>query len=358
MTQLQRKIYFLAPAGVATGGPEAIHRLCKFLIDDLKINVRIIYMPSGEGNPVHENYAELNIPIAQEIEDEPQNIIILPDYYPHMIIGKDLKKIKIWIWWLSIDFFYKTYHESTVHTYKLTVEKYRTALLNLLSKTYPFLSGNADIFSRSMSRYSNLNLSTLNPISRCERNLCQSFYAEDFLKGKGLQNIYFMGDFTEQKILSARFDVKKKKNIVLYSPAKGINFTRKIISAGKDIIFIPLIGYTRQQLTDLLETAKVYIDFGNHPGRDRIPREAAMYGCCILTSLRGSAKYYQDIPISSEYKFINSDDNVPIIIKKIHQIFNDYEKQVIEFDNYRSFVVEEDKLAHANARELFSMPLI
>jgi hypothetical protein len=346
-------IYFVAPSGIATGGPEAIHRLCKFLIDDLELDVRILYLPEGEKNPVHPNYLEFNIPIANKIEDEHQNLIVLPDYYPHLMLGKSFTKIRIWIWWLSIDFFYKTFHDENSSAVRLILERYGSAALRILAKKYPFISGNRDAFNRTMLRYSKLRLSTLNPISKCDRHLCQSFYAEDFLRGMGLSNVTFLGDFTDYKILDASYDIEKKRNIVLYSPAKGLNFSRKIINEGQEISFIPLTRLSRHQLTDLLQIAKVYMDFGNHPGRDRIPREAAMYGCCIITSLRGSAKYFEDIPIPSEYKFIDVDENIPLIVRKIGDIFADYELKVRDFDNYRSFIVDQDRLAYDQARKEF-----
>jgi hypothetical protein len=52
----------------------------------------------------------------------------------------------------------------------------------------------------------------------------------------------------------------------------------------------------------------VYIDFGNHPGRDRIPREAAAMGCVVITNRRGSAENDVDIPIPN---FLKIDDAFP-----------------------------------------------
>ena len=33
---------------------------------------------------------------------------------------------------------------------------------------------------------------------------------------------------------------------------------------------------------------QVYIDFGHHPGQDRLPREAVQCGCVVITGTRGS----------------------------------------------------------------------
>ncbi len=66
----------------------------------------------------------------------------------------------------------------------------------------------------------------------------------------------------------------------------------------------------------------IYIDFGHHPGRDRIPREAALAGAIVLSSLKGSAKNSVDIPIDDLYKF----DDIEVLPEKIHNIFSNYQK--------------------------------
>jgi len=59
----------------------------------------------------------------------------------------------------------------------------------------------------------------------------------------------------------------------------------------------------REEVIKLLQKAKVYIDFDYHPRKDRLPREAAILGCCVITRKRGSAKFFEDVPIPDEYKF-------------------------------------------------------
>ena len=70
----------------------------------------------------------------------------------------------------------------------------------------------------------------------------------------------------------------------------------------KKFNFIPIQGMSSIEVANLLESAKIYIDFGNHPGKDRLPREAVLSGCCIITNSKGSAKNSVDICISKKYK--------------------------------------------------------
>ncbi len=40
-----------------------------------------------------------------------------------------------------------------------------------------------------------------------------------------------------------------------------------------------------------MRKAKLYIDFGYHPGKERMPREACLLDCCLIIGKDGSAKY-------------------------------------------------------------------
>jgi hypothetical protein len=89
-----------------------------------------------------------------------------------------------------------------------------------------------------------------------------------------------------------------------------------------------------------LKRAKVYIDFGNHPGMDRLPREAAMAGCIVITNKEGAAYYDEDVPIPSQYKIETFD------VEKIHALLKksieNYEERVHDFDAYREWISQQE----------------
>ena len=60
-----------------------------------------------------------------------------------------------------------------------------------------------------------------------------------------------------------------------------------------------------------------YIDFGPHPGMDRLPREAALAGCVVITNCEGAANFQEDLPLPSEFKFGSFD------VDKICQLLRD-----------------------------------
>lgn len=101
---------------------------------------------------------------------------------------------------------------------------------------------------------------------------------------------------------------------------------------------------TRKEVVELLSSSKVYIDFGFHPGKDRIPREAVLLGNCILTSRKGSANNLMDIPIASDYKFKDKNENIKTIISMLHYIFDNYEIEKKNFLSYRNEIIQQESV--------------
>lgn len=111
---------------------------------------------------------------------------------------------------------------------------------------------------------------------------------------------------------------------------------------------------TPEEVNENLRRAKLYIDFGNHPGKDRIPREAAMCGCCIITGRDGAAQFYEDVAISDEYKFDTTDENLPYIVNKIHNIMDDYKNEIDKFNSYRQKIIKEKEVFENEIDILFT----
>ena len=169
-------------------------------------------------------------------------------------------------------------------------------------------------------------------------------YAEDvdFVKKQGAENAYFLMDYLGQEHCSGVDIQSQRENVVLYNPAKGRAFTRKIIKAApQGLKFVALQNMSPKEVHMWSNKAKVYIDFGNHPGKDRFPREAAMAGCIIITSKRGSAAFYEDIPIKESYKFKDSRREIPRIVDLISDCMTHYDERRADFEEYRNFIKED-----------------
>lgn len=147
--------------------------------------------------------------------------------------------------------------------------------------------------------------------------------------------------------------MSKKEDLVLYNPKKGYEFTKKLIAFSPNINWVPLTGMTRSELIDIVKRAKVYIDFGYHPGKDRLPRECAMNGCCIITGYKGSAAFYEDVMIPCDYKFKDSRKSIPSIIKRINWTLSNYDTAINDFEEYRKTIRNEESEFHREVSRLF-----
>lgn len=302
--------YILCPANVATGGPELLHQLA-FEMKKHNKKVFMCYVPPKGNDPVHKNYKEYGIDYVYEVEDKNENVIIFPEIYTEQMYKYfNAKKI---IWWLSVD----NYFHSRPG-FKGRVNRFLLNKLN--SQNFYFFDDN---------------------VKFADSHLVQSFYAGEFLKSKGIENFDFLSDFLHPAFLQEETNLREKQNIVAYNPKKGVSFTKKLISYAPDIEFVPIQNMTREEVVALLKLAKVYIDFGNHPGKDRIPREAVYLHSCVITGAKGSAKYFQDVPTQSDFKFEDKDSNLSAIRNRIIACFKDFKEYDIKFDSYRKIIKKQ-----------------
>jgi hypothetical protein len=228
-------------------------------------------------------------------------------------------KIKKVIWWLSIDNYFYFF--------------IKNRKLSRFLKHFPYVRQMFGI--KKILNHYNIDLI----------HLAQSFYAVAFLKSHGINNVEYLSDFLNNKFLELLNNINfHKENIVVYNPNKGYEFTKKIIERANDIKFIPIKNMTREEVINLLKSSKVYIDFGNHPGKDRIPREAAMCGCCVITNKKGAANFKEDVYIANEYKFADIEPNIDLIIQKIENCFLNYDHEVLKFDLYKERIGNEEKI--------------
>ncbi len=346
------KVYVIAPARTATGGPELLHQLVYHLRKDLHIDAYVYYIPKDHPNPIHPEYEHYQVPFVRKIEDNNRNIIISPEIMYGLKEMKKYSKIRKAIWWLSVDNFY--IYIATNRIYKLIILK----LLNKVSKKF-LKKEILNIKDLAYSFVKNLDKKLIfQYIGDTDYHLAQSFYAYTHLKKElNLDNVFYLSDYLNEYFLKEKVSPQKKENIVVYNPKKGYQFTKKIIEYAKkkniDITFIPIKGLTREEVISLLKKAKVYIDFGNHPGKDRIPREAAILGCCVITGKKGSAKYFEDIPIPDKYKIEDKMENIPIIVERIKDIFENFEERYNDFNFYRKKIKKEPEEFLKDLKRIF-----
>ena len=331
------KIFVACPANVSTGGPELLHQLAYHLRKDLSIDAYMYYYNFDENkfkNPVHREYEKYDNPFVtklNELEDNKKNIIIVPEIQEGINLLQHFKNIRKGVWFLSVD----NYYLSKVYEKILFLDFNKLDLLsNKIEKLAIKFPYEKDLLLKLPDFY-----------------LFQSHYAIDHFKN--LEHKYYLSDYLNKDFLKIETDLSNKEDIVAFNPKKGFSFTKKIISSAKDIKFVPLINMSRDEVIKTLQKAKVYIDFGNHPGKDRLPREAAILGCCIITGKRGSAAFFEDVSIPDEYKFEDREENIPKIVDKIKECFENYEERYKDFEHYREVIKNEPQRFVEDLKKIF-----
>ena len=176
--------------------------------------------------------------------------------------------------------------------------------------------------------------------SEVSLHLVQSHYAYQYLLDRGVSphKILYVSDYIGENYGKFRLPATFRQNIALYNPKKGEDVILPLIDKTAWLKWIPLRNLTEAQMIAVMEAAKVYVDFGHHPGKDRIPREAASCGCCVITNREGSAAFYEDVPIPDLYKIKNVSEEYDDVTELLMDICDNWEEHNKQFEHYRYFI--------------------
>lgn len=303
------RIYIHCPPLVTTGGPQWLQQICYQLRQDDRIDAKMLYFENKLPNPQAPLYTQrYNNPYIK-VEQLPvltkKDIIILPQIHcskrTFLPIFKNCTKVVLW---QSVNFY--------------------------LSTTQP---------------------NELNRWPKGTIHLAQGEYARDYLRFAQVpsEDVYLLNDYISDQffnftpILTDQF----RQNIICYNPRKEKEFIENIKkylqtkSYSKLFNFVPIDGYTTKEIINIFSKAKLYFDPGYCPGLDRMPREAAACGCCIMVSNLGGFKYYKDFPIPEKYKFEIENDNIPKILNTIEFLLNNYNERIGDFRILREKIARE-----------------
>lgn len=217
--------------------------------------------------------------IAPFIEDLPENILIMPEI---LRAPSNIKNMKVCVYWLSYD---------------NASEEAKKANENLI-------------------------------------HLYQSHYAKEKVNKEG----FMIGDYINDNF---NYDEDiQKEDIVCYNGTK--DFVTQEICDSLGIKCIKIEKMRKREVHNVFKRCKIYVDNGNHPGKDRMPREAALLGCVVITNRKGSASNDIDIPIEEK---CSNDDECKKLIKKV---FSNYEFYLEKQKSYKNSIKIEKNIMKQN----------
>ncbi|VAW80540.1 hypothetical protein MNBD_GAMMA15-2365, partial [hydrothermal vent metagenome] len=88
---------------------------------------------------------------------------------------------------------------------------------------------------------------------------------------------------------------------------------------------------------------------------DRIPREAAICGCCLVTGMQGSAANSVDVPVPGKYKFDESGSDVlSRVAAMLVEILGNYDLHARDLDACREAIMCQEKCFEHEVSTLFT----
>jgi hypothetical protein len=313
---------------VATGGPEALHQL-GHVINQLGGNAKMAYYGpisrlgmDGDtlrnetaSSPMRQVYAQYQPQILTETQLGAATLIVFPEV---LTLSSNHNAA---MWWLSAEG---------------------------AEKSNPRLQ-DADY---RKNFFSDKNL----------KHLYQSEYARDYLEKNRASNMHPMTDYTDPQFIEHSLiaannpPISQRTNRICFFPNKGADLARDFLTHSglrHQIDLVPIRNMSKVQVRDTLFGAKIYIDFGHHPGKDRVPREAAIAGAIVLLHAAGSANFYGDHPLSDAYRFTRDDITSGRLHQLVDAILDDPEMHFAAQLGYRQKILAEKETFEKEVRNFF-----
>lgn len=251
-----RTVYVYVHRGQRSGGLEALHQLVHELTS-LGVDARLVASPESRGLPEEPAYAGYGCAYAEVVPDSPDSVVVVPEVAISFLA--DYPASTRVVWWLSVDF----------------GEPYND---------HPWTS-----------------TEVLRRLIRSSQHLAQSEYARvEIARREGVAT-QLLTDYTVFAGGAGR-PPDAGPGSVAYNPLRGEELTGLVRARRPHLDWRPIENLPRSGVDDLLRRTTVYLDLGFHPGKDRIPREAALAGCVVVVGRTGSAAYDEDVPLPAGYK--------------------------------------------------------
>jgi hypothetical protein len=292
------------------------------MLRELGQDAYLVPHPHTVHNDRVEQYEVYDAPEAPAIIDAPENVVVYPETYVYEMSG--VKLARRMCWWLSIDNSLTFMAERMWHRSQATpLEKARQVAVP----------------------YARMWKNRVNPgMLRKDRDvvhLVQSSYAWAFVATRFDVVPSLVSDYTPNAEFQGALEVPRHRQLVTYNPAKGGHIIEAVkAQCPSSIEWRPIVGMTRAEVVATLQSCGVYLDLGHHPGKDRMPREAALSGALSVVARRGSGAFFADVPVPWEHKITPGDGEVTAAAM-LPRLIDNFDAEVAKQDGYRATILNE-----------------
>jgi hypothetical protein len=333
MRQVFDEVLLLCPE-VKTGGPEALHQLGYRIARHGGTARMVYYAPHSrievdgdilrchaETSPMPEYFAQYQPRVLRETRLGPETLIVFPEPLSKLAAESN-RGYRRAVWWLSLD--------------------------NALPQ-------NQDLLDADARRALFADPSLI--------HLYQSDYTRQFLTANGAAQYFPLSDYTDPQfvhrslVTSEVVPIEARRDVVCFFPNKGAERAARFLAGNAAlqhrIDFVPIRDMTKTQVRETLFGARIYIDFGHHPGKDRVPREAAIAGAVVLLHAAGAANCFLDHPLAAAYRFTEDDIASGALHRQVDAILDEPAEHFALQRLYRQAILLEQERFDLEVRNFF-----
>ncbi|MFD1510455.1 hypothetical protein [Lacimonas salitolerans] len=147
-----------------------------------------------------------------------------------------------------------------------------------------------------------------------------------------------------------------KKYDICFLPRKAIGTEKIIADLQSSFSVFSIENMSHTEVQRALQASKYFIDFGHHPGKDRIPREAALFDCIPIVRKAGAAKHMEDVYLPN---FLKLDHSVlsgqGFLTSYIHNLNKNYESILYSLKPYQRRIRSEFDLFHLQVSDFCNL---
>lgn len=313
------KVYVASSLGRQTAGPEAL----TLLVHSFRrrgVEAYLIPIRGHRGRDNHPEYDDFDFAIAETIPKDDSSHLIITEVSPIESFReiRGTPDNRIWMLWLSVNFspiprarYYKADQGDCGF--------YPPGSTKQLPELWPFddeplANGPLRTLREARRRHRHRSWNGYRSAaieavairyaeSVVKRNIhfgTQSFYGQGFIRSQLERDSFKVTDYPRP--MPAISHISKKANVVTFNGAKGRWKLRELQPLLPDVEFRPIEGMSYTQVCEALAESSLYVELGHLPGRDRLPREAALAGTPTVMLARGAGFCWKDFPIGEKYR--------------------------------------------------------
>lgn len=334
-----RRVSVFYPRGIRTGGPEALHQL----VDELRASghdAALVPLPGFEDSDRVAAYDRYDAPEVAAPATGSRDAVVVPEVWipPRAVLGEATHIC----WWLSVD-------NSPLFMDERRREQARAGMV-----TSPPRSLRARVRAPARRLLAPVRQRRLSHAV----HVAQSVYAQQQVRERWGGPVRLLSDYTvldgpHGGGLLERLDPRDVPTVA-FNPAKGgvaVAEVQRMVT--RPVRWLPIAGMTPEEVGTALARSSVYLDLGHLPGKDRLPREAALSGAVTLLAAIGAGGNEHDFPLPDDHRIPAGPHLAREAATALERVLDDLPRHWAAQAGFRTLLGEERATFQSEVAEIF-----